>query len=171
LSGLQFTQLDLVARVSAILQETGLDSRCLKLEITETAITASSELAMTTLGQLRDLQVQLHIDDFGTGYSSLSRLNDFPIDALKIDYSFVNQLGVNGESQSLEIVRAIINLAQKLGLDVVAEGIETLEQANLLRELGCQYGQGYLFSPPLPSEQAKALIPTLLTTNLHSTIR
>jgi len=167
LSGLQFVQLDIAVQVAEILQKTGLDSRCLKLEITETAITASAELAMTTLAQLRDMQVQLSIDDFGTGYSSLSRLHDFPIDALKIDYSFVSRLCVNGES--LEIVRAIVNLAQNLGLDAIAEGIETSEQANLLRELGCQYGQGYLFSLPLPSEQAKTLMSTLFAGSLHST--
>lgn len=156
LSSLQFTQLDMVARVAAILQETRLNPRCLKLEITETIVMASTKSATNTIAQLRDLQVQLNIDDFGTGYSSLSRLKSFPIDALKIDRSSVSQIGVDGES--LEIIKTIITLARNLRMEAIAEGVETIEQAEQLKALGCQYAQGYLFSQPLPSEQARTLI-------------
>ena len=156
LSSLQFSQLNMVARVAAILQETRLNPRCLKLEITENIVMASTKSATNTIAQLRDLQVQLNIDDFGTGYSSLSRLKSFPIDALKIDRSFVSQIGVDGES--LEIIKTIITLARNLRMEAIAEGVETIEQAEQLKALGCQYAQGYLFSQPLPSEQARTLI-------------
>lgn len=146
----------MVARVAAILQETRLNPRCLKLEITENIVMTSTKSATNTIAQLRDLQVQLNIDDFGTGYSSLSRLKSFPIDALKIDRSFVSQIGVDGES--LEIIKTIITLARNLRMEAVAEGVETAEQAEQLKALGCQYAQGYLFSQPLPSEQARTLI-------------
>jgi EAL domain-containing protein (putative c-di-GMP-specific phosphodiesterase class I) len=103
---------------------------------------------------LRDLGVGIDIDDFGTGYSSLSYLRRFPVDALKIDRSFVG--GMGGRPEDLEIVRAIVSLAIALGIKTVAEGVETAEQLLLVKDLGCGFGQGYLFGPPVDSEEAIA---------------
>jgi len=102
------------------------------------------------------LGIQLSIDDFGTGYSSLSYLHRFPVNTLKIDRSFINNMGEDRESS--EIVRTIVMLAHNLGIDVIAEGVETRQQLAKLRELQCEYGQGYFFSRPLPSQEAEALI-------------
>ena len=110
------------------------------------------ENAIAMLNRLRQLGVQLSIDDFGTGYSSLSYLHRFPIDTLKVDRSFVSTM--EDGSENGEIVRTIIALAKTLKLDVVAEGIETIHQLHQLRILGCEYGQGYLFSRPVPAEEA-----------------
>ena len=147
LSVKQFTQPGLVEHISRLLGEFELAPRCLKLEITESVFTDNIEAAVQLLEQLRSLGVQLSIDDFGTGYSSLSYLHRFPIDTLKIDRAFVMQMAENEEN--IEIVRTIVVLAQNLGMDVVAEGVETKEQLALLRELGCENGQGFLFSSPL----------------------
>ncbi len=155
-AGRQFSQLRLVKTIEDILQETGLNAKALRLEITEGVIMEHFESATTQLQQLRDLGIQLSIDDFGTGYSSLSRLQQFPIDILKIDRSFVNPLG--GKAESREIVETIINLAVNLKMSVIAEGVETLEQVMELKQLGCHYGQGYLFSKPVDSEGIKRLI-------------
>ncbi|WP_254174606.1 putative bifunctional diguanylate cyclase/phosphodiesterase [Planktothrix pseudagardhii] len=155
-AGRQFAQLKLVNMIQDILQETGLDAKLLRLEITEGVIMEHFESATTQLQQLRDLGIQLSIDDFGTGYSSLSRLQQFPIDILKIDRSFVSPLGSKAENR--EIVETIINLAVNLKMSVVAEGVETLEQILELKQLGCHYGQGYFFSRPLDSEGIKQLI-------------
>ncbi len=156
LSGKQFTQPDLIERVSAILEKTRLDPRSLKLEITESVVMENIETATEMLQQLRALGVQLSIDDFGTGYSSLSYLHRFPIDTLKIDRSFVTRMVENSENS--EIVRTIVMLAQTLGMDVVAEGVETKEQLALLRKLGCESGQGYYFSRPASVNGAEQLI-------------
>ncbi len=150
LSVKQFTQPGLVEYISWLLNEFTLAPRCLKLEITESVFTDNIETAVQLLKQLRNLGVQLSIDDFGTGYSSLSYLHRFPIDTLKIDRSFVTQMVENEEN--IEIVRTILGLAQNLGMDVVAEGVETKEQLTLLRQLGCENGQGFLFSYPLGVE-------------------
>jgi EAL domain-containing protein (putative c-di-GMP-specific phosphodiesterase class I) len=109
-----------------------------------------------TLDKLRALNVQLYMDDFGTGYSSLSYLHNFPIDVLKIDRSFINRIGPEG--QNSEIVRTILGLARSLNLRVVAEGIETPEQMRQLRRMGCHYGQGYLFSRPLDGPAIASLV-------------
>jgi EAL domain-containing protein (putative c-di-GMP-specific phosphodiesterase class I) len=114
------------------------------------------EAAVAMLLQLRDLGIGLCIDDFGTGYSSLSYLHRFPINILKVDRSFVSRIGEMGEN--LEIVRAIVMLARSLGMEVVAEGLETPVQLAQLRAIGCEYGQGYFFSRPLNSEAATALL-------------
>lgn len=156
LSGKQFSQPDLIQQVDQILQETGLDARSLTLEITESLIVENDQSATATLFQLRDLGVQLSIDDFGTGYSSLGRLHQFPISMLKIDRSFVSRIGTN--KGNLEIIETIVTLAHQLGMDVTAEGVETAEQLAQLRNLKCTYGQGYLFSRPLDSTAAGALI-------------
>ena len=161
LSNKQFLQADLVTQISQILQETGLDSRYLKLEITESVIMENPESATIMLLQLKDLGCELHMDDFGTGYSSLSYLHRFPFDLLKIDRSFISRMDVNGKD--LEIVRALITLARNLNINVIAEGLETAEQLAQLRALQCKYGQGYFFSKPVDQEVAEALIAKSLS--------
>jgi len=156
LSGKHFAQNDLVAQVKGILKETGIQSNCLKLELTESAIMDNAEEAIAILNQLKSIGTQLSIDDFGTGYSSLSYLHRFPIDTLKIDRSFVSSME-NG-SENGEIVRTVIALAKALNLTIIAEGIETIHQLHQLRILGCEYGQGFLFSRPVPREEAEALL-------------
>ncbi len=151
LSVKQFNQPGLVENIASLLQQFQLPPRCLKLEITESVFSDNIEAAVGLLTQLRELGVQLSIDDFGTGYSSLSYLQRFPIDTLKIDRSFVTQMMENEEN--LAIVRTIVALAQNLGMDVVAEGVETEDQLKLLRKLECENGQGYLFSTPLAGGQ------------------
>jgi diguanylate cyclase (GGDEF)-like protein/PAS domain S-box-containing protein len=160
LSGRQFTQPDLIEQIKQVLSETGLDPRSLKLEITESTVMENIDTAIDMLKQLRAIGVELSIDDFGTGYSSLSYLHRFPISTLKIDRSFVGRMSDNNENT--EIVRTILMLARNLGMDVVAEGVETEEQLAQLRSLGCECGQGYLFSKPTSAElAAKAIAENL----------
>jgi diguanylate cyclase (GGDEF)-like protein/PAS domain S-box-containing protein len=154
LSAKQFGQPDLIDQVSRILAETGVDPNLLKLEITESVLMHDFESAAAMLFQLRALGVRLSIDDFGTGYSSLTYLHRFPIDTLKIDRSFVEVL----DKDNAEIVRTILSLAENLGMDVVAEGVETQEQMALLRTLSCQSAQGYFFSKPLDVATAEKII-------------
>jgi EAL domain-containing protein (putative c-di-GMP-specific phosphodiesterase class I) len=156
LSVKQFNQPDLVENIASLLDQFKLPPRCLKLEITESVFSDNIEAAVGLLTQLRDLGVQLSIDDFGTGYSSLSYLQRFPIDTLKIDRSFVMQMMENEEN--LAIVRTIVALAQNLGMDVVAEGVETEDQLTLLRKLECENGQGFLFSTPLSARHLDQFI-------------
>ncbi|MDT4952212.1 MAG: hypothetical protein QOJ02_350 [Acidobacteriota bacterium] len=156
LSVKQFSQPDLVEKVAAILKETKLNAKHLKLEITESAVMENVEDATELLTRLRDLGLRISMDDFGTGYSSLSHLRRFPIDTLKIDRSFVTQMSEDDENA--EIVRTIIGLAQNLGMDVVAEGVETPNQIETLKSLGCEYGQGYFFSKPLDFQRAEQFI-------------
>ena len=151
-----FTQPNLIEQISQILQETSLDVSSLKLEITENVIMENGESAIAILSQIRNMGIKLYIDDFGTGYSSLGRLHHFPINVLKIDRSFVSRIGV--AQGNLEITETIVTLAQKLGVDVIAEGVETVEQLVQLRSLKCEYGQGYFFSRPLDSLATEALI-------------
>ncbi len=158
LSGKQFAQLNLLEQVKQILQETALDPRSLKLEITESVLVENAKAASAMLVQLQTLGVRLSIDDFGTGYSSLSYLHQFPIDTLKIDGSFINNLDVDVEK--IEIVRAIVALAWNLSMEVVAEGVETNKQMYQIKSLRCDCGQGYLFSRPLDSKAIDALIAT-----------
>ncbi len=155
-SSKQFMQPELVDQMKQILTSTGLEPHTLKLEITESLIMENPEAARALLLQLKALNIQLGIDDFGTGYSSLSYLHRFPIDRLKIDRSFVSRLGVDKENS--EIVRTIVTLAHNLGVDVIAEGVETKEQLALLRALKCKYGQGFLFSPAVDGQTAEGLI-------------
>lgn len=157
LSCKQFLQSgELLTIVDEMLKTTGLDPRSLALEVTETVMMENAEAALATLAQLKDRQLRISIDDFGTGYSSLSYLQRLPIDNLKIDQSFVAHMKPAGEG--LEIVRSIITLAHSLGKQVIAEGIETGEQLALLRSLGCDYGQGYLFSKPMEPEAVRKLM-------------
>jgi diguanylate cyclase (GGDEF)-like protein/PAS domain S-box-containing protein len=161
LSTKQFLQPNLIGQIEQILGESGLEACSLRLEITESAIMENSETAATMLLQLRSMGIEIYIDDFGTGYSSLSYLQRFPVNALKIDRSFISRMGVEGEDS--EIVRTIVMLADKLGIDVVAEGVETAEQLEQLREICCvqAQGQGYFFSKPLDSQAAETLIANL----------
>jgi predicted signal transduction protein with EAL and GGDEF domain len=154
LSVKQFAQPDFIDQVRLILEATGLEAKYLKLEITESVLMDDIDSAAAMLVQLRALGVKLSIDDFGTGYSSLTYLHRFPIDTLKIDQSFVAVL----DKDHLEIVRTILSLAENLGMDVVAEGIETQEQMSLLRGLSCQSGQGYFFSRPMAVEDAERVL-------------
>ena len=156
LSSKQLSQPTLVQQIDQILQQTGLAPKWLNLELTESGIMQNAVSAAKLLAQLKLRKIQVSIDDFGTGYSSLSRLHQFPIDTLKIDRSFVNQINQTGEN--IEMVEAIIALAHSLGMDVVAEGIETAEQLTQLKQLQCEYGQGYLFSKPLNWRAAAALL-------------
>ncbi len=156
LSGKQFLQADLVHRVEEILQHTGVEPECLRLEITESTIMSKAEEAIAKLQGLRDLGIKVYIDDFGTGYSSLSYLHRLPVDALKIDRSFVSEM-CHREDRS-EIVGTIVTLARNLRMDVAAEGVETAEQVSRLRGLSCHFGQGYFFSRPLGRIAAAGLI-------------
>lgn len=156
LSSRQLTQPDLVAQIEQILQETELDGKSLKLEITESLEIEDTDRAIVTLEQMKSLNVRIGIDDFGTGYSSLSYLHRFPADTLKIDQSFISRIGIAGEDET--IVRTIISLAHNLGMTVIAEGVETAAQLALLRKLHCEYGQGYFFSKPLEQSAVEALL-------------
>lgn len=156
LSVKQFSQPNLIETIDQILAETQLPTRCLKLEITESAIMENSDSAAKILDQLRDRQIHLSIDDFGTGYSSLSYLHRFPVNTLKVDRSFVCRL--DAADDNVAIVQAIVTLAQTMGMDVVAEGIETTEQQHQLKNLGCEYGQGYLFCKPVNAETAGEML-------------
>lgn len=150
LSGHQFSRFDLVEKIEQILRQTGLEPHSLKLEITESAFIENAESSLIVLHRLRRLGVRLEIDDFGTGYSSLGYLQNFPINTVKIDRSFVDQ--VDSNSNTAEIVRMIVHLAHDLGLDTVAEGVETEGQYRQLYRLGCKHGQGFYFSRPLTSK-------------------
>ncbi|HLM01508.1 MAG TPA: EAL domain-containing protein [Pyrinomonadaceae bacterium] len=163
LSCKQFMQHDLADRVAEILRETGLEARFLRLEVTESHVMENSQMAITIMNRLRELGVQLSIDDFGTGYSSLSYLQRLPINYLKIDRSFVNVMNSNHENG--EIVRAIIMLAKNLNMQVIAEGIETEEQALQLINLDCPFGQGFLYSKPTNAAQAEAILENALPLN------
>ena len=156
LSSRQFSQGNLVDSVAEILDTTGLDPNSLGLEITETIIMHNVDSVTGMLQRLRDLGIELSIDDFGTGYSSLSYLHGFPLDRLKIDRSFVARLGVAGGQP--QIVRSIIDLGKNLNMAVVAEGVETPDQLACLRELGCQYVQGYYLAKPLDKDATEAMI-------------
>jgi len=152
----QFAQPNLAAQIGKTLQETGLDPSAVNLEITETIAMADADRSAVVLSELKALGVRLDIDDFGTGYSSLSRLQHFPVDRLKIDRSFISRMDTDVETR--EIVRIIVMLAHGLGLKVVAEGVETQAQADMLKDLDCELAQGYLYSRPVPSETIDQLL-------------
>ncbi|HET7040777.1 MAG TPA: EAL domain-containing protein, partial [Gemmatimonadales bacterium] len=156
LSARQFQRPELVQEVAAALRTVPVPAGSLRLEITETTIMAQAEQNIRVLRGLKELGVQVQVDDFGTGYSSLSYLQRFRLDALKIDRSFIGALGAPGENP--EIVRTIITLGKTLGMAVIAEGIETPRQQQLLLQLGCDYGQGWRFSQPLDADGAEALL-------------
>jgi EAL domain-containing protein (putative c-di-GMP-specific phosphodiesterase class I) len=156
LSPRQFAQHDLVAAVEAVLAETGMDPALLKLEVTESTTMDDPDRAVRILSELKLLNVQLSMDDFGTGYSSLNHLLRFPLDVLKIDRSFVSDMLRSNESR--HIVVTIIALAKGMSMRVVAEGVETREQLAELKRMGCEDGQGYLFSKPVEAEHVAFLM-------------
>lgn len=156
LSAHQFSREGLADHVEALLTRSGIPSRQLGLEMTESSLMNNRETALDVLGSLRRLGVSLLMDDFGTGYSSLNHLHAFPFDVLKIDRSFVSRM-TEGQ-QPLQIVRTIVELARVMGMDVVAEGIETPEQHKLLRDMGCRYGQGFLYARPMTTEAVSQLL-------------
>ncbi|WP_223677816.1 putative bifunctional diguanylate cyclase/phosphodiesterase [Azospirillum agricola] len=156
LSTRQLSDPNFVEVVREVLRETGVEPSWLKLELTESAVMDKAEQSIRLLQDLRALGIKLSIDDFGTGYSSLSYLHKLPIDSLKVDRSFVSAMHQSEENRA--IVRIIMDLARLLGFDVIAEGIETSADANLLRALACDYGQGYHFARPLPPEDAGKLV-------------
>ncbi|MEH2409797.1 EAL domain-containing protein [Nostoc sp.] len=152
----QFSQSGLIKQIKQIIQETGLEGSNLKLEITESVLMENIQSLPFILLQLQEMNIELHLDDFGTGYSSLSYLQRFSSTALKIDRSFIAKIDTNGEN--LEIIQAIITLAQSLNKDVIAEGIETVEQLAQLRAMKCKYAQGYFFCKPLDSKSIERLM-------------
>ena len=156
LSSSQLVRPELAEHVGSIINETGLQGRHLRLEITESTIMQDTVQATEAFSSLRHQGVRVHVDDFGTGYSSLASLHRLPVDVLKIDRSFVSRLDTG--SDSMEVVQTIATLAHSLGLDVIAEGVETSEQLRRLKEIGCEYGQGYYFSRPLDFGRAKTII-------------
>ena len=152
----QFSQPELASQIGKTLQETGVDPSCVNLEITETIAMSDADRSTVVLSELKALGVRLDIDDFGTGYSSLSRLQRFAVDTLKIDRAFISHMDADLETR--EIVRIIVLLAHGLGLKVVAEGVETQTQADMLKDMGCEMAQGYLYSKPVPVEAIDQLL-------------
>ena len=152
----QFRASALPEKIAEILRETGLDPHHLELEITENALIEDVQQTQSALRRVRDLGVGVAIDDFGTGYSSLAVLGQFPASALKIDQAFVRDIG--NDPARAAITRAVLAVADELGLDVMAEGVETREERDLLVELGCERMQGYLFGRPVPVEEFERLL-------------
>lgn len=153
-SVIQLLQGDLVSDTERIIKETGIDPKCLKLEITESVMMDNADSMIPLFNKLRKTGIRLVMDDFGTGYSSLSYLQQFPFDTLKIDRSFVSKLGPDNDKNT-KIIQTIISLAFHLGMNVIAEGIESEVQIEKLRELNCHYGQGFYFSKPLELDPVK----------------
>jgi len=163
LSPAQFVKGDLVREVEQALAASGLASSRLELEITESVLLQDNDATLGLLHRLRALGVGISMDDFGTGYSSLSYLRSFPFDKIKVDQSFVRDLG-RGKG-SIEIVRAVVGLGKSLGMGVLAEGVETAEQLGILRAEGCDELQGYLFSKPRPAQDVPGIIAGYLAAN------
>lgn len=153
----QFRESDFAGQVVQVLESTAIAPDCLKLEITESLPLDGSRTLFAQLKRLRRLGVRLSLDDFGTGYSSLSHLHRLPVDTLKIDRSFVSDLGTPDRPQE-RVLRAIVALGLGLDLEIVAEGVETPQQRDRLKAMGCQFGQGYLFSQPLPADRIAELL-------------
>jgi diguanylate cyclase (GGDEF)-like protein len=156
LSAQQFRRSDLLGSITAVLEETGLPAHCLELEITESTIMEDVEAAVATMHGLHELGIRLSIDDFGTGYSSLNYLKRFPIDTLKIDGSFIRD--VTEDADDAAIVTAIVAMARSMGLRVVAEGVENAAQEAFLHTLRCDEIQGFLYSPPIPADEATRML-------------
>jgi diguanylate cyclase (GGDEF)-like protein/PAS domain S-box-containing protein len=156
-SNRQFVHENFIEQIKKGLAHTGLNPQSLHLEITESFM-VEDEKIQSVLSELKNMNIQIHIDDFGTGYSSLSYIHKFPVSALKIDKSFIARIGDQGEDS--EIVKAIVNLAHNLNLEVIAEGVEKTEHLPILKALECKYVQGYLFSEPMNSKEAENLLST-----------
>jgi EAL domain-containing protein (putative c-di-GMP-specific phosphodiesterase class I) len=159
LSAVQFQQAALLDTIRTIVRETGVDPARMELELTESTAMQQAENAVGTFNQLKEMGFSLSIDDFGTGYSSLAYLKRFPIDTIKIDRAFVKDLDTESEQAAIAI--AIIAMAHGLKLRVLAEGVETQPQLDILRDQGCDAIQGYYFSQPLPAERVEQLIRDL----------
>ncbi|MGD0109514.1 MAG: EAL domain-containing protein, partial [Rhodopila sp.] len=166
LSPVQFNKGNLVATVKAALDASGLRSDRLELEITESILLQNTATTLTALHQLHAMGIAVTMDDFGTGYSSLSYLRSFPFDKIKIDQSFVRD--IVEDQQSMSIIRAVIALARSLHIRTTAEGVETIEQLDMLREEGCTEVQGYIFSRPKPASELPLLIDSLSAGKLLS---
>jgi diguanylate cyclase (GGDEF)-like protein len=158
LSAKQFLQTNLASQLEALLKELSVPPAALKLELTESSIMVDPVAAATLLSQMKSLGISIAIDDFGTGYSSLSYLQRFPLDTLKIDRSFIKAMGAYDKGDQNVIIRSIIPLAENLGLDVVAEGVENNDQMAFLKQLQCKYAQGFLFSRAVDAEAATKLL-------------
>jgi EAL domain-containing protein (putative c-di-GMP-specific phosphodiesterase class I) len=156
LSPVQFRNPNLIASVKAALEAAGLPAQRLELEITESVLLQNSETTRETLLELRNRGIKISLDDFGTGYSSLSYLRSFPFDKIKIDRSFVSELGTSKDS--LAIVRAVAGLGKSLGMVTTAEGVETSDQLDLLGREGCTQAQGYLISKPRPIAEVEHML-------------
>ncbi|MDP2432944.1 MAG: EAL domain-containing protein [Pseudomonadota bacterium] len=156
LSAVQFRRAGLEDSLRDILTATGLPPHLLELELTESVVMDQADATVAILNRLHDLGVRLSIDDFGTGYSSLAYLKRFPIEKLKVDQSFIHDVAHDADDAA--IVRGIIGLAHSLGLGVIAEGVETREQLDFLREIGCEQAQGNYFSPPLPPAEIEPML-------------
>ena len=151
-----FAKTGVLETVSEVLERTGLAGSALAVEITESVLLHDAKAALATLEGLRQMKVQIHLDDFGTGFSSLSYLHQLPADTLKIDRSFVSRLGTDRTADVM--IQTIIDLAHKLGKQVIAEGIETADQAKALETMGCDQGQGFYYARPADSAQVRALL-------------
>jgi EAL domain-containing protein (putative c-di-GMP-specific phosphodiesterase class I) len=156
LSVRQFEQSDLADQVLRVLHETGLKPSSLSLELTENMLMGNGDSVHEHLNRLQKIGVRIMIDDFGTGYSSLSYLQRYPINTLKIDHSFINQMGTIGDRS--EIVRTILVLARELGMDTIAEGVESQDQLAQLKEMKCEFGQGFFISHPVSQSDAERLL-------------
>ena len=168
ISGKQFEQEDFIEQLDRIIANTGIKIEHLKLEITETLLINNTKIAERVFEQLKARKIQLAIDDFGTGYSSLSYLDRFPVETLKIDRSFVSRL--DEKNQASMIVKATLDLAHNLGFNVVAEGVETLEQVEQLKQWGCEFAQGYFYAKPLDADSAwQFLHKNLISVNSKKT--
>ena len=157
----QFQKPDFVSKLDRVLAATNLKPSCLRLEITERVLIDSEITTQQTLAEIKKRQIKLSIDDFGTGYSSLSYLSRLPIDNLKIDRSFIRN--IHQDLESLEIVRTIITLAHNLSMDAIAEGVETNAQATQLKNLQCEYAQGYLFAKPMAAGEIESMLSNKLS--------
>ncbi|HPN83238.1 MAG TPA: EAL domain-containing protein, partial [Spirochaetota bacterium] len=155
-SARQFENRNMLDLVGAVMQRTGTPPQALEIEITETVAMKNYDTSIHLLNELHGMGIRISIDDFGTGYSSLGYLKHFPINMLKIDRSFVND--IPGSREDMSITRAIIAMARSLGLDIIAEGVETPEQLAFLEEAGCNFIQGFLFGQPLDARTATTLL-------------
>ncbi len=156
-SGAQFKRGRCVERLRAILNETGFAPNLIEVEITESVLMELGESGQRVMGDLRALGVRLALDDFGTGYSSLARLKSFPIDSLKIDQSFIRDISTDPDDAA--IVRAVLSMSHEMNMRVIAEGVETPEQLDFLKQVHCEEYQGYLFSRPLSPDEIERFLP------------
>ena len=147
---------DFLDEISAVLEESGVPAKNLEIEITESIMIDSVDKALQCIGEIKKMGIKIAIDDFGTGYSSLSYLNKFPADLLKVDKSFIDKM--NSSKSSRQYVSAIISMGHIMGFDVISEGVEQPEQVETLKEIGCDFVQGFIWGKPLPAEEAERLV-------------